>query len=120
MDAIFLRRFLQRVHEDFVQTPPWPPTLDLATCQFEEVRVRREWANIDLLIELPSDRVVIIIENKIYSPERNNQLTRYYSTVKSRYAGWTILALFLTSTGDLAAKHADRMRYAPVSYNLFA
>jgi hypothetical protein len=118
MDAIFLRRFLQRVHQDFGQTPPWPPTLDIATCQFEEVRVRREWANIDLLIELPSDRVVVIIENKIYSGEHSDQLTRYYSIVENRYAGWTILALFLTPTGDLAAKHVERMRYAPVSYGL--
>lgn len=67
--------------------------------------VHREWSTngngaIDLLIEIPSLNIILLIENKFHSAESNNQLERYLNSVMTRYPGWDILPVFLTLSGE--------------------
>lgn len=49
----------------------------------DTVEVRREWENIDLLIIF--EEYVFCIENKIFSDEHSDQLTRYKNTVNKNF-----------------------------------
>lgn len=67
-----------------------------------EVVVRREYKNIDLLIT--SVQHVIIIENKIYAGDQEQQLYRYYETIKAAYPNRTIHVFYLTLFGVSPSK----------------
>jgi len=45
---------------------------------FTDIEVLREWKNIDILIVDRSNKLAILIENKILSGENKEQLIRYY------------------------------------------
>jgi PD-(D/E)XK nuclease superfamily len=64
------------------------------------VRVRREYRNIDILIECDEPRFVIAIENKIGSKERSNQLRRYKRTVNELFGDVPKQFVYLTREGD--------------------
>lgn len=100
----FLRAFLNRC---FAHDTELMSLLKLTT-----VRVRREWNNIDLLVESAADRLVVVIENKVWSGEHGDQLARYLGTVQKNYPGWSIQGIYLTPS-SARASHAS---YCSVSY----
>jgi len=111
----FVKRFLQKavVGVDLTELPF--TAIDLDIWDLDELEVRREWNNIDILLltELSDDdKLAVIIENKIDSKEHSDQLARYYQIVKQHFPGWKILGLYLTPEGD---EPSDE-RYLPVSY----
>ena len=56
--------------------------------------------NIDLLVESPNQRYVLVIENKIDAFEQHAQLSRYYRWLRDRRGDFTTRQLvFLTPTG---------------------
>ena len=59
--------------------------IDLDGADLRGVQVRREWRHIDLLIVAEQPKIVVAIENKIFSGEHSNQLKRYRSTVASAF-----------------------------------
>lgn len=61
--------------------------------------VLREYNNIDILLVSNENKMVICIENKIYSSEHGNQLARYYDTVGTEYSDYKKFYLFLTLGG---------------------
>jgi hypothetical protein len=77
--------------------------LDVHLMNLDDAIVSREYKNIDLLIEIPSDKVIIAIELKIDASEHSAQLARYRSIIRKEFAdedGWRQLFLFLTKRGD--------------------
>jgi hypothetical protein len=96
-----------------VLTPAQHTMIDPAALCFDAVTVRREWQNIDILIESPSDRLVIVIENKIWTNEHSNQLERYRLLVQTHYRDWRQVFLFLTPDG---MQPSDR-HYHVLDYN---
>ena len=65
--------------------------------------VRREWRNIDLLIESKSNNLVCVIENKIDSTEGEGQLSKYSSIIDYEYPNYRKLFLYLTKESDPAS-----------------
>lgn len=51
---------------------------------------------IDLLLSSEDNKTVIIIENKFYSSQSENQLNDYLEFVKEEFPGYTIIPVFLT------------------------
>jgi len=65
----------------------------------QNVRVFRELENIDLVIEYPSSKLVIAIENKIWAKEQNLQISRYQEILSTRYPEHKIALIYLTTNG---------------------
>ncbi len=63
---------------------------------FEDVEVRREWKNIDLLVISNEQKFILMIENKIWSEESKTQLSRYYDIIKDDFKGYNVMPVFLT------------------------
>jgi hypothetical protein len=77
--------------------------LDVHLMNLDDATVTREYKNIDLLIEIPSEKVIIAIELKIDATEHSGQLGKYRSIIRKEYAEedeWRQLFLFLTKRGD--------------------
>jgi hypothetical protein len=108
--TIVLDRFLWTIAENAPLD-----RLDFHLASTSDVEVLREWKLIDILIQFPTDRIVIAIENKVDSSEHSNQLQRYAESVAVSFKGWTILKLFLTIEGDSAScEDWDCLAYAKI------
>ncbi len=74
LGAAFLQGFLSCIFDSDSDECPNYGSWNLAGLEVE-----REWNFIDLLIRIPKERVVVVIENKIWTDEHSNQLSRYYN-----------------------------------------
>jgi hypothetical protein len=110
----FLKRLLQKALASAPDTVSSVTPIDLDIWSLDEVFVRREWQNIDILLEDEPHRLVIIIENKISSSEHSNQLCRYYCRVRQQHPDWSIIGLYLTPDGDQPSYDA----YLSIDYEL--
>src|SRR6266568_8176005 len=111
----FLKRLLQKILVDVDRsTIPISP-IDLDVWNLDEIFVRREWQNMDILLEDETHQLAIIIENKIDTGEHSDQLERYYQQVCHQHSTWkNIFGLYLTPDGEQPSHKA----YLPISYEL--
>lgn len=75
--------------------------LSLHLRNLDEAIIRREWNHIDLLVELPSARLVLVFELKINARESRGQLDAYNTIVNKQWPAigerpWHRLFFFLT------------------------
>jgi hypothetical protein len=76
--------------------------------------VLREWQDIDILLLDEAHRIAVIVENKIGSSERSDQLARYWQVTAHHYPGWRAIGLYLTPDGEVPSLET----YLPVDYGL--
>jgi hypothetical protein len=106
----FLKKLLAKafVHpnnlDDVNKLAPFNP-LDMVNLNFQDVTVHKELMTsisqrIDILVVSESNKTVILIENKFWSKESRNQLKNYLSFVKSEYAEYKVVPIFLTMLED--------------------
>jgi hypothetical protein len=116
LGSVVLERTLRAVLEQM--SPPDRPvrTLELALNDLDNAVVHRERDNIDLLIEVPSLNLVVMIENKVGSAAGDGQLARYKELVEHRFPAQRRLFVFLTPDGV----DPDCDGYVPFSYRRLA
>lgn len=61
----------------------------LLLMDLDEFEVAREWKNIDILLTSNKEKTVIVIENKIWSGEHDDQLKRYRQIVEKNFSDFT-------------------------------
>jgi hypothetical protein len=114
---LFARRLLQRAlarAESSAAAGLSPVDLDIL--ELEDVEVHRERGNIDVLVLDRSNRLAVILENKIGSSEHSDQLARYWDAIAREFGGYRLLGLFLTPDGDAPSDG----RYIAVDYRAVA
>ena len=79
----FLRSFLSVLFINSSKTE----TIELENISLTDVVVFREWNFIDLVIIVKENKknYIIVIENKIHSPENNKQLKKYYNFINEKF-----------------------------------
>ena len=86
--------------------------MEVENYSYSDINVLRERNNIDILIESQKNNFVVVIENKIYSEEHDNQLKRYKQIVKEKFPNKKILLVYLTLEGESPSEDS----YATFSY----
>jgi hypothetical protein len=81
---------------------------------FEDIEIKREWKNIDLLIIDRTKQRYWLIENKIYSGEHSNQLSRYKKVVQTEFPEYKGYYFYLTIDGHYSSDED----YVPISYSV--
>ncbi len=110
----FAKRLLQRILMGSEDVPVPVTPMELELWDLGRVEVRREWQRIDILLLDWEHKLAVIVENKIGSGERSDQLLRYYRLVEQHHPGWRIIAVYLTPGGDPPSHES----YLPVDYGL--
>lgn len=77
-------------------------TKNISCWNLDNIKVLREWNNIDLLLLDDNNKVAILIENKIHTKEHDNQLERYYNTANEAFRDYDICYIYLTLDGSEA------------------
>ncbi len=112
LGKLFLTKFLRGISTSDVATEL--DELDIEELNFNNVELRREWKNIDLLVIF--DSLVICVENKIDSKDHSNQLAKYREIIHSNFKTRKKVFVYLTPTGELPTAHTEREHYATYSY----
>ena len=109
----FLQLFFQKVISNLNPVNPGLSIFDIEGMSFDDVDIRREWRNIDLLIVSPENSFLCVVENKIHSGESKNQLSKYKSIAQEMFPSLkNKFYVFLTIDGNLPSD-SD---YIPVSH----
>ena len=87
-------------------------TLELIVADINKAYVYRERDNIDLLIEIDTLKLVVVIENKVDAKAGDGQLNRYWEATEARYPKHRKLYVYLTPLGD----ESGHPRYVSFSY----
>jgi hypothetical protein len=58
---------------------------DFVQLEFDDLEIKREYKNIDLIFLSKKNQFCIVIENKIYSTEKKEQLIKYRSWIEAEY-----------------------------------
>lgn len=90
--------FLRALLQAFSTAHSEPDELEILVTRFDDVVVKREWSNIDLLIECRELKLVVAIENKIDANEHGDQLPHYRDVLAKTYPEWHRWLHFLTPT----------------------
>ena len=110
----FLRTFLMSCLNEH----PNPPIsrLQIALADLDGARVYCERNRFDISIEIPkiseNQTLLLVIENKIYSTERRNQLSDYRKYVQEHYHNFLFMGCYLTPYGI----DGSDSEWAPLSY----
>ena len=111
LKEVVLNKFLQEIINS---SDSFDESVTIEDIGIENVEIRREWENIDLLIIL--DEYVLCIENKIFSGEHSDQLTRYKNIVETNFSDKTQIYVYLNPFGYSSFGESDV--YLPLSYQV--
>ncbi|MFD3156721.1 PD-(D/E)XK nuclease family protein [Haloimpatiens sp. FM7330] len=73
---------------------------DISLMDYYDFNIRREWKNIDILAVSDENKLVLVIENKVWSKESKHQLKKYFDIVNRDFQGYSKVFVFLTPYGD--------------------
>jgi hypothetical protein len=117
----FLTRLLQeavkRARDNGLAFDSPVSPIDLALWSLDSATVLLEWNSIDILVLDSVNQLAVIIENKIFTGEHDNQLARYYQIVRNHYPDWKIIGLYLSPSGVPVIDETQR-KYTPIDYEL--
>lgn len=93
--------------------------INLLLQDYSDLEVYREYTidncrRIDILMESRNNKVIIIIENKIWSGEGDNQLEDYKKYIDEKYIDYSRIFLYLTPEKERKEKYKG---YTHITYN---
>ncbi len=95
---------------------------NLVNSEYEITREYKEnlhGRSVDIVISFPKVKWVIVIENKIYSSEGENQLSDYYNYIENspKFKGFERKYIYLTLGGQKPSSVDDNIHYVSMSYS---
>lgn len=115
--------FLRGILSSAVAEHPEPPVsrLEVAIADLTGSVVHCERDHFDITVEVPSLRLLFVIENKIDAAESDEQLSKYRQLAIARYRDYRFMGTFLTPSGyDGEDESWGTMGYATVIAELKA
>lgn len=107
LGSFFVKKLLSRLitrveNEDKVESGDFLPYLHASFSDAEVYREVKTSTNryIDLVVTIPSQKLVLVIENKFHASESEGQLIDYLNYVRDRYIGYSIIPIFLTLSSE--------------------
>lgn len=90
--------------------------VDIDVWDLNQINVYREWNNIDLLLEDSLNQFVCVVENKVFSEEHSNQLSKYREIIESHYPNHKKMYILFSPEGIIPQETGEDAYYVPLSY----
>lgn len=114
LGKMFLIKFLREVA--ISDTAIDIDEFEINDLNYNNVEIRREWNNIDLLIIF--DNAVFCIENKIDTKDHSNQLSKYKRIIEDQFPKRKKIYVYLTPNGDEPKSIVGKEHYVLYSYQI--
>lgn len=112
LGARVLEKTLRSILENIAPSDRPVRTLELVVSDLDDAVVHRERDSIDLVIEVRSLNLIVLIENKVGAMAGEGQLQRYKEVIEHRFPKLRHLFVFLTPDGT----EPDHSAYVAYSY----
>jgi hypothetical protein len=90
---------------------------DFVQMDFDDLEIRREYKNIDLIFLSSRNEFCIVIENKIYSSEKKGQLEKYRKLIETEYSAFKHkIYIYLSLEGEEVSE-SEKDFYIQLSYD---
>lgn len=89
---------------------------DFVQLDFDDLEIRREYKNIDLIFLSRKNEFCIVIENKIYAREKIGQLNRYRNNIEAEYPDFKHKIYIYLSLEDQDISESERGYYVQLNY----
>jgi hypothetical protein len=89
---------------------------DFVHLDFDDLEIRREYKNIDLIFLSRQNKFCIVIENKIYSPEKKGQLENYRKFIENEYPDFKHKIYIYLSLYDQEISESEQDNYVQLNY----
>lgn len=90
---------------------------DFVRLDFDDLEIRREYKNIDLIFLSTKNKFCIVIENKIKSSEMKGQLERYRKLIESEYPDYKHKIFIYLSLEDQQISENEQVHYVQLNYD---
>lgn len=90
---------------------------DFVRLDFDDLEIRREYKNIDLIFLSTKNEFCIVIENKIKSSEMKGQLERYRKLIESEYPDYKHKIFIYLSLEDQQISENEQVHYVQLNYD---
>ncbi|MEM9545058.1 MAG: PD-(D/E)XK nuclease family protein [Bacteroidota bacterium] len=121
LDDFFIKEFIklyfkENDYQDLGTETSKLSVFDFVNMKFDDLEIKREHKNIDILLLSPANKLCILIENKIYSKESRGQLTKYRLYIENEYPEYRhkiyiYLSLFEQKISQDEEHHYIRLTY---------
>lgn len=109
--SLFLKKILEKKSNKTLD-------LDIDKLNYQEINLIREWSTkisrIDLILEFTEDKLIVAIENKITSKQKQNQLKKYRIGIEKNYPNYQMLFVFLSFIDE----QPNDSKWISVNYNI--
>ncbi len=109
----FLKKFIGEIVLNNEDREYKASLLKVYLSNFFDMKIYREYKNIDILGVSEENKIVLLIENKVKSKESKGQLKRYSEFIENKFKDYEIIKVYLTVQGEEASEES----YISVSYN---
>lgn len=89
---------------------------DFVQLDFDDLEIRREYKNIDLVFLSRKSQFCIVIENKIYATEGKGQLKKYREIIAKEYPGFKHKIYIFLSLQDQEISEIEQSHYVQLNY----
>lgn len=108
----FLKSFLSEAVKGNLNSKP--SSIEIYQSDLRDAEVKREWLNIDIFIKSENNKWAFIVENKVYSKQSKEQLSKYKEKAKQYFDDTiSIVGIFLT----LNDEEADDASFVQIYYS---
>mgnify|MGYP002706595529 CR=1 FL=1 len=121
----FVKEFLMSAIRAYSQKDEISISLsDIAFKDFSDIDIKREYKNIDLLLVSSENKLVCVVENKIWTGEHDCQLERYADIINSEFKDYKKLYIYLAPVNICGSELLNRtyenaneeVYYIPMNY----
>lgn len=109
----FLKKFIGEIILNNEDREYKSSLLKVYLSNFFDIKIYREYKNIDILGVSEENKIVLLIENKVKSKESKGQLKKYSDFIENRFKDYEKIKVYLTVQGDEASEES----YISVSYH---
>ena len=95
----------------------WLSVFDFVELKFDDLEIKREYKNIDLIFLSEKNGFCLIIENKIYSTERKWQLEKYRNFIENEYPDFKHKIYIYLSLEEQEINEDAQKYYVQLNYN---
>ena len=89
---------------------------DFVRLNLDDLDIKREHKNIDLLLTSPSNKLIIVIENKIFARERKGQLKKYRTHIENNYQDYKYRIYIYLSLLEQEITQSEQEYYVCITY----
>jgi hypothetical protein len=90
---------------------------DFIHLDFDDLEIRREYKNIDLIFLSRKNQFCIVIENKIYSSEKKGQLEKYRNSIEKEFSDFKHKIYIYLSLEDQQITESEQNYYVQLNYD---